>query len=101
MKNRIIKLCLLLTVMAFMAGTVDAQVKKKPSRTATKRGATSKTKKKGTTNRSKNKATAAIAPPVDTVKPAPPEAKLDIPPIKKSLRNDYAMERNLVKDRIP
>jgi gliding motility associated protien GldN len=40
-------------------------------------------------------------PPVDTVKPVPVEAKLDIPPIKKSLRNDNAIERNLVKDRIP
>ena len=98
MKNRIIKLCLLLTVMAFIAVSVDAQTKK-PARKSTKRT----TAKKGTTNRAKAKPTAAIAPPppVDTVKPAPPEAKLDIPPIKKSLRNDNAIERNLVKDRIP
>ena len=98
MKNRIIKLCLLLTVTAFIAGSVDAQTKK-PVRKSAKRS----TAKKGTTNRAKAKPTAAIAPPppVDTVKPAPPEAKLDIPPIKKSLRNDNAIERNLVKDRIP
>jgi len=98
MKNRIIKLCLLLTVTAFIAGSVDAQTKK-PVRKSAKRT----TAKKGTTNRAKAKPTAAIAPPppVDTVKPAPPEAKLDIPPIKKSLRNDNAIERNLVKDRIP
>ena len=96
MKNRIIKLCLLLTVLAFTATTVDAQTK--PKRTATKRSAT----KKKSTVKSKNKPTAAVAPPpVDTVKPAPVEAKLDIPPIKKSLRNDNAIERNLVKDRIP
>src|SRR5689334_19942482 len=96
MKNRIIKLCLLLTVLAFTATTVDAQTK--PKRTATKRTAT----KKKSTVKSKNKPTAAVAPPpVDTVKPVPVEAKLDIPPIKKSLRNDNAIERNLVKDRIP
>jgi gliding motility associated protien GldN len=98
MKNRIIKLCLLLTVMAFTAETVDAQVRKKPVRKAAKRGAAAK---KNNVNRNRNAPTAAIAPPVDTVKPAPPEAKLDIPPIKKSLRNDNAIERNLVKDRIP
>ena len=99
MKNRIIKLCLLLTVTAFIAGSVDAQTKK-PVRKSAKR---TTVKKKGSTNRAKAKPTAAIAPPppVDTVKPAPPEAKLDIPPIKKSLRNDNAIERNLVKDRIP
>jgi gliding motility associated protien GldN len=98
MKNRIIKMCLLLTVLAFIAGSVDAQARRKPVRKATKRT----TAKKSTANRSKNQPTAAVAPPpVDTVKPAPPEAKLDIPPIKKSLRNDNAIERNLVKDRIP
>jgi len=98
MKNRIIKLCLLLTVMAFTANTVEAQAKK-PVRKAAKR---TTTKKGASANRSRNKPTTAIAaPPVDTVKPAPVEAKLDIPPIKKSLRNDNAIERNLVKDRIP
>jgi gliding motility associated protien GldN len=98
MKNRIIKLCLLLTVMAFTATTVEAQARKKPVRKSAKRTTT----KKSTANRSRNTPTAAVAaPPVDTVKPAPVEAKLDIPPIKKSLRNDNAIERNLVKDRIP
>ena len=98
MKNRIIKLCLLLTVLAFTAGTADAQVRKKPVRKAAKRTSTAKKK---TTTRSKNTATAAVAAPaMDTVKPVL-EAKLDIPPIKKSLRNDNAIERNLVKDRIP
>src|SRR5690242_21805158 len=94
MKNRIIKLCLLLTVMVFTANFADAQAKK-PNRPAKKRaGAVKKS-----TVKSKNKPVAAVAPPpVDTVKPAPPEAKLDIPPIKKSLRNDNAIERNLVKD---
>jgi gliding motility associated protien GldN len=84
--------------MAFTATTVEAQARKKPVRKSAKRT----TAKKSTANRSRNKPTAAVAaPPVDTVKPAPLEAKLDIPPIKKSLRNDNAIERNLVKDRIP
>ena len=97
MKNRIIKLCLLLTVMVFTANLAEAQVKK-PNRAKTKRpGAAKKS-----TVKNRNKPVAAVAPPpVDTVKPAPVEAKLDIPPIKKSLRNDNAIERNLVKDRIP
>jgi gliding motility associated protien GldN len=97
MKNRIIKLCLLLTVMAFTATAVEAQAKK-PVRKATKR-----TAKKSTVKSKKGPSTAVAPPPVDTVKPAPAvvDAKLDIPPIKKSLRNDNAIERNLVKDRIP
>jgi hypothetical protein len=99
MKNRIIKLCLLLAVLAFSVETVDAQ-QKKPVRKTTKR---TTTKKPASTSRSNNAANnAAVAPPkVDTVKPAPPEAKLDIPPIKKSLRTDNAIERQLVKDRLP
>ena len=97
MKNRIIKLCLLLTVMAFTATTVEAQAKKPVRKKAVRAGAVKKN-----ANRNRNKPVAAVAPPpVDTVKPAPVEAKLDIPPIKKSLRNDNAIERNLVKDRIP
>lgn len=98
MKNRIIKLCLLLVALTFTAEAVDAQTRKKPVRKSAKRSTT----KKSTANRSRNQPTAAVAPPpVDTVKPVPVEAKLDIPPIRKSLRNDNAIERNLVKDRIP
>jgi gliding motility associated protien GldN len=96
MKNRIIKLCLLLTVLAFTAETVAQN--RKPVRKAAKRT----TAKKSTANRSRNKPTpAVVAPAVDTVKPVEPQAMLDIPPIKRSLRNDNAIERNLVKDRIP
>ena len=99
MKNRIIKLCLLVTVLAFSAGTVEAQARKKPVRTSAKRSTT--TTKKPTSNRNNNAATAAVAAPaMDTVKPVI-EPTLDIPPIKKSLRNDNAIERNLIKDRIP
>lgn len=99
MKNRIIKLCLLLTVLTFAVAEADAQAKK-PNRTTKKRTTTTK---KGNTNKSNNAANAAIAaPPVDTAKPAPPPvAEIKIPAIKRSLRNDNAIERNLVKDRIP
>jgi gliding motility associated protien GldN len=99
MKNRIIKLCLLLAVLTVTVETVDAQ-NKKPVRKTTKR---STTKKPTSTNKANNTANnaALTAPKVDTVKPAPPEAKLDIPPIKKSLRPDNAIVRELVKERIP
>lgn len=98
MRNRIVKLCLLLAVLTVSAEAVNAQAKK-PLRSSQKR--TTPAKKGATTNKNNNAAAAAIAPPVDTVKPAPVEAKLEIAPVKKSLRNDNAIERNLVKDRTP
>ncbi|MDF2187210.1 gliding motility protein GldN [Paraflavitalea sp. CAU 1676] len=100
MKNRIIKMCLLLTVMAFATAEADAQAKK-PSRTTKKRTTTAK--KGATTNRNATANNAAITPPVDTVKPAPvvPMADIKLPTIKRSLRNDNAIERQLVKDRFP
>jgi gliding motility associated protien GldN len=101
MKNRIIKMCLLLAVLAFSVSEADAQAKK-PNRTTKKR--TTTTKKGGTTNKANNAANAALTtPPVDTVKKpaAPIVAEIQIPTIKRSLRNDNAIERNLVKDRIP
>jgi gliding motility associated protien GldN len=99
MKNRIIKLCLLLTVLTVSVEAVNAQ-QKKPVRKTTKRTTT----KKPTTNKNSGAANAALTTPakVDTLPKAPPvEAKLDIPPIKKSLRTDNAIERQLVKDRLP
>jgi gliding motility associated protien GldN len=97
MKNRIIKFCLFLAIFGLLTETADAQAKK-PVRKSTKK-TTAKT-----TNRSNNQDNAAVAPPVadTTKKPAPlPEADLKIPAPKPSLRNDYAFERNLVKERIP
>jgi gliding motility associated protien GldN len=97
MKNRIIKLGLLLTVMAVFVGTADAQTKK-PNRTVKKRTTTNKT-----ATRNNNAANnAALAAKKDTV-PAPlvldADIKLDAP--KPSLRNDNAIERNLVRERVP
>ena len=96
MKNRIIKFCLLAAVLTVVTETADAQAKK-PVRSSTKRTTT----KKSTVNRTNNAANnAALAPKKDTV-PAMPEASLKIEATKPSLRNDNAIQRNLVKDRTP
>jgi len=91
MKNRIIKFCFLALVLASIVGTADAQAK---------RSAKKRTTAKKSTN--KNAATAVTTLAKDTVKPAPlPEPELNLGVIKKSLRNDDAIERNLVKERTP
>jgi gliding motility associated protien GldN len=93
MKNRIIKFCLLVTVLALCAGQADAQAKK--TRTSKKRTTAKKTTSKTST-------AAVAAPAKDTVAPAPPpEPELNLGVIHKSLRNDDAIERNLVKERTP
>jgi gliding motility associated protien GldN len=101
MKNRIIKLCLLVAVLAMAAPDVSAQTKKTVRKT-TKRTTTT-AKKTATAVNSETANPGEVAPPpvADTAKPAPPQPKLDIPPIKRSLRPDNAIERNLVKDRLP
>ena len=96
MKNRIFKLCLLMTVMAaFTVESANAQAKK-PQRNAAKRTA------KKVTNRNKA-ATAQVAAPAKDTVPAlvMPEPDLKMDTVKPSLRNDYAYDRNLVKDRNP
>ena len=97
MRNRIIRLGLLTLLLGFMVESADAQ-QKKPSRSTKKRTTAAK---KTTTNRSDNSANAALnAAPKDTAKPAPvAELKIDDP--RPSLRNDNAIQRNLVKDRTP
>ncbi len=99
MRNRFIKwgtLIALVTVMGAMSA--EAQTKK-PNRPATKKSTTKKT----TANKSKNTTDKALGTaPKDTtpVAKAPePEIKLEAP--KPSLRNDYAFDRNLVKERTP
>ena len=94
MKNRIIKLCLLVTVLAIFAGNADAQTTNK-KRTAKKR-----TTAKKSTSKNAGKSIATL-PAKDTTKPAPADPELNLGIIKKSLRNDDAVERNLVKDRTP
>src|ERR1700712_3384000 len=98
MKNRIVKY-VMLALMFGMIGTVaEAQAKKKaaPSRTVKKR-----TTAKRTTN-SKTKANINPAATADTaVVVAPKVDSLPIQVVKKSLRPNDAIERNLVKDRTP
>ncbi len=96
MKNRIIKLCLLVTVLAVFAGNADAQTTKK--RVVKKRPNTSKK----STSKNAGNATATIATPAkDTTKPVQADPEINLGVIKKSLRQDDAIDRNLVKDRTP
>ena len=94
MKNRIIKLCLLVTVLALFAGQAEAQTNKK--RVAKKR-----TTAKKNTSKNAGNATATVAPTKDTTKPVMVDPEINLGVIKKSLRNDDAVERNLVKERTP
>jgi gliding motility associated protien GldN len=97
MKTRFIKLSLLVTILAVAVGNADAQ--STPKRTVKKRPATTKGK---TTNKSTNNALATVPPPVkDTAKPVLPEPDINLGVIRKSLRPDDAIERNLVKERTP
>ena len=101
MKTIIIK-CLALTLCLGIIGNVaEAQTKKKTTRTPT-RTVKKRTTAKRTTN-SKTKADINPSAKVDTaVVIAPPKIdSLPIPVVKKSLRPDDAIERNLVKDRTP
>jgi len=96
MRNRIIKLSLLAAVLVICAGTADAQAK----RTSTKR-TTSKGKGKTTTKTTAKAQTTVAA--ADTAKPVTvlPDPELNLGVIRRSLRPDDAIERNLVKDRTP
>lgn len=98
MKNRVIRFSLLALVIALAVGTVEAQAP--AARKKTKRSTTAKKK----TNTNKNAAAAAVvAPPKDTTAPKPVELQADIQldTVRKSLRNDAAIELQLVKDRTP
>jgi gliding motility associated protien GldN len=94
MKNRIIRLCLFMLAFGFLVESADAQ-QKRPTKKRT-------TTKKATTNKAKNTSNAALTapPPVkDTIKPPVADLKIEDP--RPSLRNDNAIQRNLVKDRTP
>ena len=96
MKRRFIRLCLLVVLVSAVAADVSAQTK---PRTSTKRK--TPPKKTNTVKNSANNNAQALAK--DTVKPAVVvlEAEIKLDTIRKSLRNDNAVERNLVKDRTP
>lgn len=93
MKNRIIKLALLTAILGVTFQEADAQVKKRPAR---KRPAATATKPAA-------EVAPAVAPAQD-VKPASDTMVLNLSGnngVRKSLRNDNAIEQNLVKDRMP
>jgi gliding motility associated protien GldN len=99
MKKHFIRFCLLALVFSLVAGVADAQTttpkKKRPP-------VGNKGKKK--TNTSKNQAAAsAVVAPKDTTKPVAilPVADVKLDTIRRSLRNDATIERQLVKDRTP
>ncbi len=98
MKNRIIRLGLLVVVMAVFVGNAEAQTKK-PVRKATKRTTTKPTNTSRNNNAANNAALAAKTDTVPAVVPLEADIKLEAP--KPSLRNDNAIERNLVRERVP
>lgn len=96
MINRIIRLFMLACALGVLVESADAQ-QKKPSRAKSKRTTTAKKK---STSRSKNATTAELnTAPKDSV--VAPVAQLNIETPRASLRNDNAIQRNLVKDRTP
>jgi gliding motility associated protien GldN len=94
MKKNFLKFILLVTVTAVSMETVSAQAK---PRTVKKR--TTTTTKKSTNKNTGNAAATVAAPAKDTTPVAPRELELTV--VRKSLRNDNAVERNLVKERTP
>jgi gliding motility associated protien GldN len=100
MKKYFIRFCLLALVFSLVAGVVDAQTT--PKKKTTRKVGSAATKKKKATQKNQAVASAAVAPK-DTVKPVAlipaPDVKLDT--IRRSLRNDAIIERQLVKDRTP
>ena len=99
MKNIIVKCLVLALCFGMIGNVVEAQTKKKKTTT---RSVKKRTTAKRTTN-SKTKANINPSAKVDTaVVIAPPKIdSLPITFVKKSLRPDDAIERNLVKDRTP
>jgi gliding motility associated protien GldN len=100
MKKYFIRFCLLALVFSLAAGAADAQTTPPPKKKTTRKVGTAARKKKTT---QKNQVASAAVAPADTVKPAPvlPEADVKLDTIRRSLRNDAIIERNLVKDRVP
>ena len=103
MKKRYFKYFLLAFCLGIFANTVEAQQKKKTTRTSTKRPSTRKT----ASSKTKAKISPTV-PQVDTVAAvveAAPAAtfndSLPIKTVKKSLRPDEAVETTMLKDRTP
>ncbi|HVM88672.1 MAG TPA: gliding motility protein GldN [Puia sp.] len=94
MKNCLIKISLFVLMLGLAFNSVNAQTNRKKSKRST-------THKKANSNKS-SESTQAVAPAKDTTKPAAVvEADIKLETPLKSLRNDAAVERLLIKDRTP
>ncbi|MGZ5246749.1 MAG: type IX secretion system ring subunit PorN/GldN [Flavitalea sp.] len=93
MKNRLMKFGVLVALVACVAVDAEAQTKRPVKRKTPV--------KKTTTTRNNNTRDAALAAPAKDTVPAIPDADLKIDAPKMSLRNDNAIQRQLVKDRNP
>src|SRR6185312_6498713 len=96
MKKHFIRVCLLALVVGLAAGTADAQAthhRRPRRRTPTQKKSTQKDQA----------AAGAVVAPKDTTKPTVviPDADIKLDTIRRSLRNDAIIERQLVKDRTP
>jgi len=101
MKLRFAKYALFLAAFLTVAMVVDAQTKKPATRSKTTRS-TKTTGKKSTTKKTAKKPPPTVkATAKDTLIVAAPQNMLRLDTIRKSLRNDNAIEKNLVKDRTP
>jgi gliding motility associated protien GldN len=100
MNSRLMRFGLLVAMSAFvLAGSADAQTKPRSKTTRS----TTKPKSKSNTQKSsaKNNAQVTAPPKKDSTPVVMLEAQIKLDTIRKSLRNDNAIERNLVKDRVP
>ena len=101
MKKWYFKYFMLALCLGIFVNTVEAQTKKKTTRTATKRASTRKTTK--TKTKAKISPTVAQADTVAVAAAAPAvfNDSLPIKTVKKSLRPDEAVETTMLKDRTP
>jgi gliding motility associated protien GldN len=104
MKSRYFKYFLLTICLGVFVNAVEAQKKKAPPRTSTKRPSTRKTTSAKT--KTKIQPTVAtvdsvVAVPVVVAPPAYFNDSLPIKAVKKSLRPDEAVETTMLKDRTP
>src|SRR5688500_14987780 len=96
MNSRFIKVSLLALVAVLVMGTADAQTRNPKKKTTT-------TKKKSNTVKNNANNNAQVPPPApkDTTPAVVLKAELKLDTIRKSLRPDGVIEKNLVKDRNP
>ena len=95
MKFQLAKNVLLAAAFGLATQVADAQTRKKTTRSSSAKKTSTKTTQSNTANAGLNASAA------DTVAPVAKRDPLAIDTPRKSLRNDAAVERNLVKERLP